>query len=143
MKIRSAAIGIMVWLSCLLAGCAALSVDDTGKRDFESKCASCHGVSGKGDGPLAIILPEVPGDLTRLSRSNGGVFPGVIVRAIIDGRLQMAAHGSRVMPVWGEDFLHRETGNPRDVSAEASTSRETRVNARIRALVFYLSQLQE
>jgi hypothetical protein len=34
-----------------------------------------------------------------------------IVR-IIDGRYIIGAHGTRVMPVWGEDLTRLEIGNP-------------------------------
>ena len=143
MKSLSATIGIAVWFSCLLAGCAGLSAGDAGKQEFESKCATCHGVSGKGDGPQSQILPKKPADLTVLAKENGGVFPAVRVHEIIDGRLEVIAHGPRTMPVWGEEFHHKETSDPQDVSAETFTYRETRVNARIQALVDYLAGLQE
>lgn len=143
MKISAATIGMLVWLSCLLAGCAGLSAGDVGKQEFESKCAACHGVSGKGNGPQAQFLPKKPANLTILAKENGGVFPAVHVHEIIDGRLEVIAHGPRTMPVWGEEFLQKETRDPTDVSAETFTYRETRVNARIQALVDYLSRLQE
>ena len=78
-----------------------------------------------------------------LAKNNGGVFPVARVHEIIDGRLEVAAHGSRLMPVWGEEFLVRETDRTPDVSMEAFANREARVNAKIQALVDYLSRLQE
>ncbi len=34
-----------------------------GQRVYEQYCATCHGVSGRGDGPLAASLPSPPADL--------------------------------------------------------------------------------
>jgi mono/diheme cytochrome c family protein len=49
-------------------------------------CASCHGLSMKGDGAVASGLKNVPTDLTILSATNKGVFPYDRVASIIDGR---------------------------------------------------------
>jgi mono/diheme cytochrome c family protein len=35
-----------------------------GKATFTARCSSCHGASGKGDGPAARALPRPPTDLT-------------------------------------------------------------------------------
>ena len=143
MKILTVTIGIAVWLSCMLAGCAGLTTSDVGKDEYDSKCATCHGASGKGDGPQAQFLPNKPADLTILAKNNGGVFPVSRVHEIIDGRWEVAAHGPRLMPVWGEDFLVDETRGPQDGSAEAFADREARVSARVQALVDYLARLQD
>jgi len=121
LKILRAGIGIAAWLSCLLAGCADLATKDVGKEEYETKCVICHGVSGKGDGPQALALAKKPADLTVLAKNNGGVFPASRVHEIIDGRLEVAAHGP-----------HEET----------FVRREARVNGRIKALVDYLARLQ-
>ena len=135
--------GISVCLAILLVGCAAFSPTDIGKDEYQANCATCHGASGKGDGPQAAILPTKPADLTMLAKNNGGEFPVSRVHEIIDGRLAVAAHGSRVMPVWGDEFLGEETRGPQDNSAKAFADREARVNARVQALVDYLKRLQE
>jgi putative copper export protein/mono/diheme cytochrome c family protein len=44
---------------------------------FPTECASCHGVAGRGDGPLAASLPEPPADLTAehlFGHSDGELF---------------------------------------------------------------------
>ena len=127
----------------MLAGCADLATKDVGKEEFETKCVICHGVSGKGDGPQALTLAKKPADLTMLAKNNGGVFPASRVHEIIDGRLEVAAHGPRLMPVWGDEFLILERTRPEDVSEETFLQREDRVNGRIKALVDYLARLQD
>lgn len=75
-------------------------------------CASCHGETGRGDGPVAASFTvEVP-DLTLMARRHGGKFPADRVARIIDGRFIIGAHGSRLMPVWGEDLSRIEAGDP-------------------------------
>ena len=68
---------------------------------FRVFCASCHGVSGKGNGSIADLLKQPPPDLTQLARRAGGEFPREAVIRAIDGRTQMRAHGND-MPVWGD-----------------------------------------
>lgn len=72
-----------------------------GARDYQRYCASCHGVKGRGNGPVASVFLVMPADLTLLQFNNDGVFPADQVREIIDGRKDVAAHGPRTMPAWG------------------------------------------
>jgi mono/diheme cytochrome c family protein len=74
---------------------------EIGRGDFLRFCASCHGTSARGDGPAASGLKVPPADLTRIAARRGGSFPASEVTAFIDGRRNVAAHGSREMPVWG------------------------------------------
>jgi mono/diheme cytochrome c family protein len=105
--------------------------DDPGAQAFRTHCASCHGRTGRGDGPIAgqfrIRLP----DLTQYSTRNGGVFPSERLRQIIDGR-DVVAHGNRDMPVWGDAFRTMPGG----LSSED-------VRARVDAVVRYLQGIQE
>ncbi len=75
-------------------------------------CASCHGATGHGDGPVAADLRKRPPDLTRLAARNGGKFDERDLVAVIDGRRAVAAHGDRIMPVWGEVFDAELQGAP-------------------------------
>ena len=84
-------------------GKAPSAVD--GKAMFETYCTSCHGKEGKGDGPAAAALKKPPADLTRISARNNGAFPTEKIRRFIDGRENVASHGSRDMPVWGGLFI--------------------------------------
>jgi mono/diheme cytochrome c family protein len=78
---------------------------------FTSYCAACHGPAGKGDGPAASALKKAPADLTTISARNGGKFPEVKVRRFIEGIDEVAAHGSRDMPVWGTLFRSLDITN--------------------------------
>ncbi len=75
---------------------------------------------------------EVP-DLTLLARRHSGTFPADLVERIIDGRHIIAAHGTRTMPIWGEEFGRMSIGEP---DAEEVT------RTAITQLVEYLQQLQ-
>ena len=76
-----------------------------GKDSFESYCAVCHGKAGKGDGPAAPAMKTPVADLTMIARKNGGKFNAVAVKEMIKGAdREMAAHGSKDMPIWGPVF---------------------------------------
>jgi mono/diheme cytochrome c family protein len=100
-----------------------------GRQLFTTFCASCHGVTGVGNGPAAASLRRPPPDVTGLALANGGVFPDDRVRRIVDGR-EVEAHGSRDMPVWGDAFKVHEGRS------------EEQVRARIAAIVQYLAAIQ-
>jgi len=86
-------------------------------------CASCHGLSMKGDGAVASGLKNVSTDLTTLTVNNRGVFPYELVASIIDGRTTSRIHGTPDMPVWGEIFaVTTGTGAP---TAQAAVRRIT------------------
>lgn len=104
---------------------------DVGKNLFRVYCAPCHGVDGRGAGPMASELRRLPPSLTSYAARNGGVFPGDRLRAIIDGRT-VSSHGDREMPVWGDAFKRTRDG----LSEEAA-------QARIDAIVKYLETIQE
>jgi mono/diheme cytochrome c family protein len=103
---------------------------DEGARLFATHCATCHGTGGRGDGPLAGLLRRVPADLTTYTERNRGVFPSERVYRIIDGR-DVASHGNRDMPVWGDVF-----------SRSRNQTTDDAVRARIEAIVRYLQAIQ-
>ena len=109
-----------------------------GAREYTANCAVCHGAGGKGDGPYAASLAVKAPDLTVLAKNNGGVFPANKVFSLIDGRAEIAGHGPREMPVWGEDYLSL-AGREYD---DYPINREAFVRGRILALIDYLYQLQ-
>lgn len=114
----------------LLLSTAKVSAQ-TGKIDYQSYCASCHGIDGEGGKDVDIPGP----DLTHLSQRNGGKFPFQEVYEVIDGRKKAAAHERLLdMPLWGVYF------QPQGVSEGVS---EAKVKSRITDLVRYIQSLQE
>ncbi|MBI3933009.1 MAG: cytochrome c [Acidobacteria bacterium] len=99
---------------------------------FKTYCASCHGKTGEGDGPLSASLRVAPPDLRRIARREGGKFPFDKVYRIVDGREPVKGHGGADMPVWGDAFLQSRDGYSAD-----------RVRERITQLTHYLASLQE
>ena len=104
-----------------------------GGMTYKNDCSNCHGVEGKGDGYIADTLKVPPTDLTQLAARNGGVFPVERVTAAIDGEKEVAEHGRREMPVWGDVLLWPEGDSP---------ERREHVKTKIGELVEFLRNLQ-
>ena len=110
---------------------SAAPVYDGGQL-FKMHCATCHGATGRGDGPTGAAMRKPPPDLTKFAARNGGVFPTERLRRIIDGREVAASHGDRNMPVWGITLRTSRDGGGYDS-----------VEERINALVRYIQSIQE
>ena len=107
------------------ASTAAVSGSDL----FYNSCAACHGVSGKGNGPMGQVLTIRPADLTILAKKTQGKFPAAQIYQMIDGRNPaVRGHGGPDMPVWGDVF--------------AARGGEAAVRDRINALVKHIETLQ-
>lgn len=118
----------------LIAVCAADEAPDmSGAELYREFCASCHGASGHGDGPVAPSLKQKVPNLTLLAKRRGGVFPTEEIHRIVDGRSMPRAHGSAEMPVWGWEFYGYE--------GEDATRRR-RVAELIDQLVEYVHSIQ-
>lgn len=72
-----------------------------GKQMYSSYCAPCHGADGRGQGPVASALKNVPTDLTVLSSSNHGKYPDSHIVSVLQSGSEIKAHGTPEMPVWG------------------------------------------
>lgn len=108
-------------------------VEWTGQENFERLCAACHGISGRGDGPVAAeIVKKVP-DLTQIAERNGGQFPRHMIKNIVDGRWRIDAHGTRQMPVWGYEFF---------IAEGAGAFSEVSVSKILDDLVSYIESIQ-
>ena len=92
-----------------------------GKDLYKAYCAQCHGLEGKGDGPIAATLKKPPADLTQLAARNDGKFARESViqytmgsrpggRVAIDSAtgkvVVMMADGPAEMPAWGSLFRY-------------------------------------
>jgi mono/diheme cytochrome c family protein len=130
----SAIAGVFAIILLALPPIGLAAPDDTptidwGRELYMDFCVSCHGWTGKGDGPAGPSFKITPADLTQLSARNGGEFPRAKVKKYIDGEEDIQAHGSRKMRVWGK-ALRRE----------AASANEARMQ--IRALATYLESIQ-
>ena len=56
-----------------------------GEQLYQQQCASCHGESGKGDGPVAAGLPHQPADLTNHFHTAPGEGDGYLFWRISEG----------------------------------------------------------
>lgn len=110
-----------------------------GEFEYRNSCAQCHGMSGKGDGPVGAFLKSMPPDLTVLQKGNGGVFPVTKVYSVIDGSEAVDLHG-RAMPLWGNRYRARIAADPDGNFSPADT--EVYVTMRILSLIEYLSTIQ-
>jgi hypothetical protein len=90
--------------------------------------------------------------LTVLTNKNNGVFPFEAVYEVIDGRKEVAAHGTREMPIWGRRYMEEALIDR--LSPEALKSlfpgwssytfdADVVVRTRILSLIDYLSRIQE
>jgi mono/diheme cytochrome c family protein len=111
------------------------------KKEFQSLCAPCHGVAGRGNGPVAASLTTPPADLTRISQRNGGRFPKALVFVTVVGVERPAAHGTREMPVWGDIFVEEAVGG--GVAIEDAKRATAEVERRIDGLIAYIESIQE
>lgn len=118
-----------------LAGCMPPEV--SGRADYQTFCAGCHGAEGRGDGPVADDLARRPADLTTIAARNGGVFPFVSVMSTIDGYTRRDQHGS-AMPEMGPLI---EEGDL--VLVDTGGGVMTPTPARLVALAAYLETIQE
>lgn len=114
---------------------------DQGEHEFLNSCASCHGTSAKGDGPLAEYLSVKLPDLTQLQKNNGGVFPVTRVYQVIEGADATGPHGTREMPAWGQRY--REKGAAAANTDLVGNEPEVYARFRILALIEYLASIQE
>ena len=102
----------------------------TARELFVDSCASCHGVDGSGNGPLAAELRVQPANLRLLKQANNGSFPMQDVQRSIDGRAMPRAHGLPKMPVWGRLWIREGLS-------------EAEVKARAISITSYLASIQE
>lgn len=122
-----------------LAGCQMQPAQQelrtlSGVELYERLCASCHGVAGKGDGPIAPLIRIGVPDLTRIAVRDGGEFPTEDVRRTIDGRFERRGHGPRDMPVWGWQLY--------DASSKDEAGERARTDSMIDRLVEHLRSIQ-
>lgn len=140
-KTRAAACCGSLIVAMLVGGCSSAggprepaaappaASSPSGEQLYFNHCASCHGPGAEGDGPVAAVMRVNVPNLRNLAVRNGGRFPAEAVRAYVDGRTLNAAHGERLMPVWGDVFL-------------AGAGNDAAARRRIAALVDFIAGIQ-
>ena len=121
---------------CLLAPPAAAERSESkepGRAEFVKYCASCHGLDGKGEGPVAESLVDTPADLTMLGARYGMPLPTSTLLRKVDGTRLTKAHGTTDMPVWGDELFEGMRG----------PERTTHVRGTILVILRYLETIQE
>jgi mono/diheme cytochrome c family protein len=83
-----------------------LSAIDRGKAVYDQRCAMCHGVHGKGDGPEAPFLSPRPSNL--ISAGTSVKSDVELLDIITNGKPRTA------MPAWKEELAEQQR---RDVLA--------------------------
>jgi len=76
-----------------------------GKENYRDFCVPCHGVSGKGDGPMVANLPTRPRNLT------DGTYMNVLSDAHLFTVIKeggAAVGKSPTMPAWGKQMTDEE-----------------------------------
>ncbi len=113
-------------LTAKLVACAALAVlvapatalaDDVaaGKAKYDMFCASCHGPTGKGDGPVAIAIKPPPRDFSEgefkfdTDESGGPGTDEDLKNVIANGAAKYG--GNMMMAPWGGTLSGDDIGN--------------------------------
>ncbi len=139
MKLKRMATALLAVLAVVFTSAAiAQPRIELGKREYMSKCAVCHGTTGKGDGSYFELLKTRVPDITTISERNNRVFPVDRVYQMIDGRDMPKAHGTREMPIWGRDYSIEEAKYYADSPYEPGVY----VRVRILSLIDYIYSLQ-
>lgn len=106
----------------------------SGQQMYTTYCAVCHGATGIGNGPAATALKVPPANLSLLSRKNNGVFPAAHVASVLEFGVENPAHGTAVMPIWGDLMLSLHPN---------SNSNAIEMHQRVANLTNYLKQIQK
>ncbi|WP_299612973.1 cytochrome c [uncultured Tateyamaria sp.] len=109
---------------------------ETGADLYQRHCATCHGLTAEGDGPMRPALLLQPPSLRDLAARNDGTFPVGRVVSRIDGRDPLVSHGSP-MPVYGWYFEGEDT------ALKAETGQPILTSKPIVDLMAYLESIQE
>jgi len=124
-------VGLTILLIPQVVAKKNLAISPSGRDIYMNRCSACHGEDGKGNGPAVGALKVAPADLTLLAQRNQGTFPVERVKNIVGQWVEISAHGSREMPIWGDLFFPK-------TSAE-----EQAANERFNLLVTYLKSIQQ
>jgi mono/diheme cytochrome c family protein len=128
-------LALLLSLPSALARAQESEVVSGGELEYHNACAICHGVEARGNGILSKFLTVRPANLRQLRLTAGGNFPFWEIYRKIDGQFEIAGHGTRDMPIWGDRFRAQAGGDAKSAQTQAA--------GRILSLVFYLQFIQE
>ena len=93
------------WLALALPGAALAGDAAAGKKTYDTLCFTCHGTSGKGDGPVGAVLNPKPRDFTegdfKLDADKDGTPGSDADLALVIKNGAAPYGGSAVMAPWG------------------------------------------
>ncbi|MEP3475991.1 MAG: c-type cytochrome [Rhodomicrobiaceae bacterium] len=138
---RKTAIFFIIFPLMLISSCVNAKNKTKGEVLYTNLCASCHGKSGIGNGPVASQLKTKPKDLTKLKQKMGDAFDTKVIKDRIDGRTMPRAHGIPEMPVWGEWFSIQSMSKGRLQDDHEGIKKDTEKN--LEALAEYILTLQK
>lgn len=122
-------------LGAVVLSAFAAQAEESGQELYQQLCATCHGMSAKGDGPLGGIISVPIPDLTTLQARNDGEFPMLNVIHIVDGRTGLRGHDTP-MPVYGMVFKE-------DNSDAGKFGAEIAARGMVLSIAYYLESIQE
>lgn len=105
MRVNTTRTLFLAAISALVIPAAANAGDaDAGKVIFDTNCMTCHGMTGKGDGPLSAALDPKPRDLStgvfKFDTDADGTPGGDTDLSNVITQGAMAFGGSALMAPW-------------------------------------------
>ncbi len=106
----------MVALATLLAPAGALAGDAAaGKAAYTTNCVSCHGETGKGDGPVGMVLQPPPRDFSIADfkfdgDGDGKVATDADLKAVIS-KGAVGFGGDQMMAPWSSVLSDEDIDN--------------------------------
>ncbi len=95
----------LVFLTMVLSSFSVSAQDaPAGKAKFDTYCVTCHGATGKGDGPASAALNPKPADLSQTKLSDDE-----LKKMIKEGGGGMGRSTS--MPAWGGALSDQDIAN--------------------------------
>jgi mono/diheme cytochrome c family protein len=118
-----------------------------GEELYASYCAACHGVEGRGDGPVAGNLKTATPDLATLAQRSGNKFPASLVEQYIRNEAGPESHGTLAMPLWGPIFgqmsgLDQQSRDKLRVLIGSDATSPSLADLRVTNLVSHIESLQ-
>jgi len=88
----------------ILASTARAGDVAAAKKVFEERCAKCHGLTGKGDGPKAKTLKKKPRDYTDKAEMSK-LTDAKLKEEILDGKKPMPAFRGKIDEKMVDDLV--------------------------------------